>query len=51
MKQTKRIPRRTREYLEKVYGVDCTNMRLVSETSSCVTIMDSENKCYKYEKE
>lgn len=51
MKQTKRIPRRTREYLEKIHGVDCTNMRLVSETSSYITIMDSENKCYKYEKE
>lgn len=51
MKQTKRIPRRTREYLEKFHKVDCTNMRLVSETSSCITIMDSENRCYRYEKE
>ena len=50
MKQTKKLTRNQREYLERYHDVDISKARLVEETKDYITIL-IDDEIIKYDKE
>lgn len=50
MKQTKRLTRNQREYLEKHHNVDTSKVRLVEETKDYITVQFDDGAIFKYYK-
>lgn len=51
MKQTKKLTRNQREFLEKKHGVDTTKARLVEETKDYLKVQIDGGVIIKYDKE
>lgn len=51
MKQTKKLPRNTRDFLERKYKVDTTGVRLVGESKDNITVQFPDGKIMCYDKE
>lgn len=50
MKQTKKLTRSQKIFLQRYYGVDPTNVRLVMETLTEITVMLPDGKTATYSK-
>lgn len=50
MKQTKKLTRGQREYLQKYHNVDCRNVRLVQDTYDYIKIQNEKGEIIKYDK-
>ena len=51
MKQTKKLTRNQREFLERKYKVDTTNARFVDETKDYIRVQFDGGAIIKYNKE
>lgn len=50
MKQTKKLTRAQKEFLEKVYKLDCYTLRLVRETKDEIIIQNDKGEIKSYSK-
>ena len=51
MKQTKKLPRNVREFLERKYKIDTVGVRLVEETKDKITVQFPDGNIMRYSKE
>ena len=50
MKQTKKLTRNQREFLEKKYKINTRGVRLVEETKDYITVQFPDENVFKYHK-
>ena len=50
MKQTKKLTRNQREYLEKHHKLDCHKLRLVEETNHYIKVQNEKGEVIQYDK-